>query len=79
MTETPPSVCIRPVPGVRATRRREGISPRPPLAELGGGARSVTGNTEGYRVGEAWRGRAAAGGPVALGRAGAPRGILKPL
>ena len=55
----------------------EGTSPRPPLAELNGGARSFAGHTEDCWVGQACHRRAAAGGQVALGRAGAPRCILK--
>ena len=52
--------------------------PRLPLAELDCGARSFAEDTEGDRVGRAWRRRAAAGGPVALGRASVSRGMLKP-
>ena len=53
-------------------------SPRSPLADLDCGNRSITEDTEGGRVERAWHGRAAAEGPVALRRAGASRGILKP-
>ena len=38
----------------------------------------LDGDTKGCCVGEAWHRLAAAGGPVALGRAGALPGILKP-
>ena len=48
-----------------------------PLADLEGGARSFAGITEGCSGGGARYCRAAAGGPVALGRAGTPRGILQ--
>ena len=40
---------------------------RSPLAELGTGARSFAAVTEGCCVERVWRGRAAAGGPVAIG------------
>ena len=65
------------LPGDQTTRPREGTVRRLPLAELDGGARSFAGDTEGCCVGRACRGCAAARGPVALGRAGAPLGILK--
>ena len=52
--------------------------PRPRLAELDCGARCFAEYTLGYLVGRACGGRAAAGGPVAHGRAGASRGMLKP-
>ena len=64
-------------PGDRATRPREGTFRPPLLAELDGGARPVAEDTEGCCVGQVWHRRAAAGGWVALGRGGAPRGILK--
>ena len=51
---------------------------RPPLAELGVGARSFVDKALCCHVGRAWRGRAAAGVLVAHGRASAFRGILKP-
>ena len=54
------------------------LSTPPPLAEFGGGPRSVATDTVGCCVGRTWQGRAAAGGRLALGRACAPRGILKP-
>ena len=57
---------------------REGSFPSPPLAKFGVGARSFAHDTLRCRVGQAWRGHAAVGGRVALGRAGASRGILKP-
>ena len=63
--------------GDQTTRPREGTVRRLPLAELDGGARSFAGDTEGCCVGRACRGCAAARGLVALGRAGAARGILK--
>ena len=44
--KTPPFAGIRPVPGDRATRPREGTFPRPPLTELDGDA-PFSGNTEG--------------------------------
>ena len=40
---------------------------RSPLAEFGVGARSFAGDTESCCVGRTWRGRAAAGAPVAIG------------
>lgn len=52
------------------------IFDRLPLAELGSGALSFAGNTEGYCGGRAWHGRAAAGDWVAHGRADLPQGIL---
>ena len=45
-----------------------------PLAKFGVGARLFAEDTLHCRLGWAWRGRAAAEGPVALGRAGPPRG-----
>ena len=48
-----------------------------PLVEFDVGARSFADKTLYRRVGRAWRGRTAAGGPVALGRAVPKRGILK--
>ena len=58
-------------------RPREGVFRRPPVAEFGCGAPSFDGDTEGCCVGQAWRGRAALRGRVAVGRAGVPRSILK--
>ena len=69
---------VRRHPGGHATRPLEGAFRRSPFAELGDDTCSFAGNTEGCRVGEAWLGRAAARGWVALGRAGASQGILKP-
>ena len=57
---------------------RDGSFRPSPLAEFGVGARSFAGDTEGCCVGQAWHGRAAAGGRVALGRAVPKRGILTP-
>ena len=54
-----------------------GAVSRSPLAEFGAGARSFAGDPEGCCVGRAWRGRAAAAGHVALGRAVPKLGILK--
>ena len=65
-------------PGDQATRPQEGTSRRSPLAEFGGDTCSFAGNTEGCRVERVWLGRAAARDRVALGRAGASQGILKP-
>ena len=65
-------------PGGKAARPREGAFLRPALAELDGGARSFAGGTRGCCVGErhatAVRPR---GGPVALGIASVPRGMIK--
>ena len=47
-----------------------------PLVEVGVGARSFADKTL-CRVGRAWRGRAAASGRVALGRAVPKRDVLK--
>ena len=55
----------------------DGSFRRSPLVEFGVGARSFADNTLYGRVGRAWSGHAAAGGPVALGRAVPKRGILK--
>ena len=77
MMETTAFPGIPPFPGNRESRPREGTFPRPPLAEFDGCAPSFAGNTEDYCVEQAWRGRAAAGGPVAVGRAGALQGVLK--
>ena len=74
---TPPLPGISLHPGERANRFREGTFGCPPLAEVGVTAPSFAGDTEGCRVGRAWYGRSAAGGRLALGRAGDPRGILK--
>ena len=62
------------------TFSREGTSPRPPLADFDGGASSFGGatNLRGCRVGREGRGSASAGGLWAVGRAGAPRAVLKP-
>ena len=65
-------------PGERATRPWKGNFRRSPLAEFGGGARSFTGNNEACYVGRAWHRHAAAGGGVAVGRAGVPQGMLTP-
>ena len=62
---TPPFPGIRPHPRERASRAREGTFARPPLAEMDGGARPFAGDTEGWCEWEAWRGRAATGGPMA--------------
>ena len=67
MMETPPFPGIHRHPGDQATCPQEGTLGSPPLAELGGGARSFGGDTMGCCVGRAWRGRAAAEGRVALG------------
>ena len=48
---------------------------RPPLAEFGDDTCYLAGDAEGCHVGEAWLGRAAARGRVALARAGASQGI----
>ena len=69
--ETPPFPRIPSFPGDRASRPREGTFPRPPLAVFNGGARSFAGAPR-AAVG------AAAGGLVALERAGASWSILKP-
>ena len=45
---------------------------------MGVGARSFAGDTEGCCVGEAWDGRAAAGGRVALGSSQFLNAMLKP-
>ena len=63
--------------GTEQARLREHSFPRPPRGELDCGARSFTDDTERGRVGWAWRGRAAAGGRVALARAVPPQGIRK--
>ena len=55
----------------------DGFFRRSRLAEFGVGARSFADNTLGRRVQRARRDRAAAGGPVALGRAVHKRDILK--
>ena len=58
----------------------DGSFRRSPLVQVGVGGRSFADKTL-FRVGRAWRGRAAArhaGGRVALGRAVPKRGILKP-
>ena len=78
MMEAPPFGGVPSFSLDRASRPRECTLPRPSLAEFDGGAPSFAGATEGCRVGRAWRDREAAGGPVAVGRAGASRGILKP-
>ena len=64
--------------GDRATRPRKGSFPSPPLAELDCGAPASAGDTEGCHAGQAWRGRADAGGRVALERAVPPWRFLKP-
>ena len=53
------------------------LLPTLPLVEFSVGARSFADKTLCRRVGRAWRGRAAARGPVALSRAGPKRSILK--
>ena len=45
MMGTPPFPGIRPHPGERASRPREGTFPRPPLVEFDGGAPSYSGGT----------------------------------
>ena len=55
----------------------DGSFRRSPLAEFGVGARPFADETLCRRVGQAWRGRATTGGPVALGRAVPKRGIPK--
>ena len=52
-------------------------APRSPPAEFGVGAFSFAGDPEGCCMGRAWRGRAAAGGRVGLGRAVPKRGMVK--
>ena len=83
--ETRPFPGIRPHPGDqathlgdRATHPWECAFQCPSLAELASGARSFAGDTEGCCEGQAWHRRAATGDLVALGRAGAPPGTLKP-
>lgn len=61
------------LPGDRASRPRKGSFQPHPLAELDDGARSFIRDTEGCWVKSVWRGRAAAGGRVALCRGGVPR------
>ena len=51
---------------------------RPPLAELGVGARSFAGDTEGCCGGRLGRSRAATGGRVALGNSRSPKSVLHP-
>ena len=78
ITDSPPPFSGIPfVAGASASRlREEGTFRRPPLAKLGVGARSFAGSTEDCCVEEAWLGRAATGGLVALGTADGPQGIL---
>ena len=64
-------------PGDRATRPREGSFRCPPLGEFGVGAFSFADYTLYCHVWRAWRGLAAAGGPVALGTAVPARDMLK--
>ena len=49
----------------------------PPARRVGHWRRSFAGVTENHCVGRAWHGRGAAGGPVARGRPGDPRGMLE--
>ena len=66
-----------PIPGIKQlVPGRASFDARGSLS-LAFGAPYFGGGTEGGRGGQAWHGRAAAGGRLALGRAGAPRGILK--
>ena len=58
MKETTSFRGIPSFPGDRASCPREGTFPRPPLAELDGGARSFAGGTYGCCVRRAWRGAA---------------------
>ena len=69
--------CFYDPPPYRGPRTAPFDAPRSPLAEFGVGARSFAGDPEGFCVGRAWHGRAAAGDRVALGRAVPKRGILE--
>ena len=64
-------------PGERASRPREGVSPRPPLAESVIGARSFAMASEGCCAGQAWSHREAAGGRVELGSCSYFLGMLQ--
>ena len=76
--ETPPIPGIASFAGDRGSRPREGTFRRPPLGEFGCGDPSFAGDTRAAVWRSSGASRAASGGTVTVGKAGAPRGLLNP-